>query len=142
MLREHDLKVTHQRLVIGQYLFENKKHPTAEDVYERIRPNNPSISMATVYKTLDCFVKAGLAQKVGTTEGKTRYDANLDRHDHLYCEESNQIIDFSNEQLHHLVDDYLRTLNIQNFEVSDFQIQINGKVLEKNKPVIVKNSIK
>lgn len=138
-LRAHELKVTQQRLVIGKNLAEHDDHPTAEKIYEEVRVNNPAISLATVYKTLDSFVKAGLACKVGTTEGKARYDANLEPHDHLYCEESQKIMDFKSKELHGVIAEYLQNLDIENFEINDFQLQINGKVLEKDKPVFVKN---
>jgi Fur family transcriptional regulator, peroxide stress response regulator len=63
-LLEFNLKATQQRIVIYEALLRIKNHPAAETIYEEIKLNNPSISLGTVYKTLDTFVSVGLAVKV------------------------------------------------------------------------------
>lgn len=75
-LAAHDLKVTHQRIVVYEALMElHDKHPVAEDVYQYLRPDNPSISLGTVYKTLDILAENGFIRRVLSAKGNNRYDA-------------------------------------------------------------------
>ncbi len=83
--RELGLAVTPQRLMIYRILAESEKHPTPEAVYERVRRRMPTISLATVYKSIHTFVEAGLIRPVGARHDSLRLDANLTRHDHLVC---------------------------------------------------------
>ncbi|MTI29272.1 Fur family transcriptional regulator, partial [Xanthovirga aplysinae] len=70
------LKATQQRINIYDTLMRLGNHPRAEQVYEEVRKNNPSISLATVYKTLDTFVSKGLIHKVFTQDDYMRYETN------------------------------------------------------------------
>jgi len=54
-LASKKLKITHQRIVVYQALILSKNHPTAEQIYDFIKSKNPSITLATVYKTLETF---------------------------------------------------------------------------------------
>ena len=67
-LDEHGLKSTHQRMVIYQTLKDSSAHPTAENIFEKLRRSHPSISLGTVYKTLETFVEKGLIKRVKTSE--------------------------------------------------------------------------
>lgn len=138
-LKEHELKVTHQRLVIGQCLMGRNDHPTAEELHTAIQHENPSLGLATVYKTLDAFVKAGMVRKVVTNEGVARYDANLTPHDHLYCQKTHRIMDIKLSGLHDAIKQQLEDLQIDNFAISDFQVQIKGELIDEQKPVRITN---
>jgi Fur family peroxide stress response transcriptional regulator len=63
VLREKGLKVTTQRLAICQILFSSDLHPTAEQIYEKIVDLHPTISRATIYKTITKLQKKGLIQE-------------------------------------------------------------------------------
>jgi Fur family peroxide stress response transcriptional regulator len=129
------IKATQQRIVIYEALSLTKKHPRAEDLYEKIRLNNPSISLATVYKTLELFVQHDLVHKVKTQQDSVRYDFNTSKHSHIYCTTTNQIIDFDDEKLQQMLEQYLKSKRIANFKVSDIQVQINGEIINKALPV-------
>jgi Fur family ferric uptake transcriptional regulator/Fur family peroxide stress response transcriptional regulator len=61
-------------------------HPTAAQVFERVRAHHPGIGPATVYRTLGLLVATGQARMLSLGEGASaRYDANIDRHDHVVC---------------------------------------------------------
>src|SRR5690606_15291719 len=94
---EGGLKFTHQRMVILKAIGEAGNHPTAEKVFDHIKSSNPSISLGTVYKTLDSFVHAGIIQKFVDNNGIMRFDAILDAHSHLYCNKAHEIRDYRNE---------------------------------------------
>lgn len=125
------LKATQQRLVIYQCLMLSKNHPTAEDIFERIRPENPSISLGTVYKTLETLVDSKLVQKVPVSENKMRYDARMDTHSHIYCTNTGEIIDFQDHELEVLLRQYFAGKNIKNLEIENFNLQIRAS---KSKP--------
>mgnify|MGYP001627250814 CR=1 FL=1 len=128
-LTSHGVKATSQRLVIYQALLGSSNHPTAEEIFEAIKKRNPSISLGTVYKTLDTLVEAGLAKKVQTVNDVFRFDGKVHNHSHLYCTKTNRIIDFEDNELHDLIENYFRKKNISNFKIQDFQVQITGELI-------------
>lgn len=121
------MKFTHQRMVIYKALNISEDHPTAERVYEKIKAANPSISLGTVYKTLDCFVNAGILQKFTDDEGIMRFDPVLDTHSHLYCNESKEIRDFKSPQLENLLKNFFEENHIDGFQVEEVSLVIKGK---------------
>jgi Fur family peroxide stress response transcriptional regulator len=125
-LEEAGLKVTHQRLVIYQALLATMEHPNAEQLQGQLQASNPSLSLGTIYKTLESFVNAGLIRKVPTNDGCMRYDARLDVHHHLYCSDTSEIIDYVDEDLTALVADYLARKQIDNFTVQGVSLHIHG----------------
>jgi Fur family transcriptional regulator, peroxide stress response regulator len=79
------LALTPQRLAIYQVLAADDSHPGAEDIYRRIKPDLPSLSLGTVYRTLELFEEHGLVSRVHAFGDQARFDANLDPHYHLVC---------------------------------------------------------
>jgi Fur family peroxide stress response transcriptional regulator len=59
----------------------------------------PSVSLATIYKTLETLVSLGIASELPATGDTKRYDANMERHHHLVCDNCNAIEDFSDPSL-------------------------------------------
>ena len=137
-LLDAGLKATHQRIVVYNALIGVKTHPSADAIYEILHPNNPSISLATVYNTLDTLVDAGLAKRVLSGKGPVRYDARIDNHHHLICSNTKEIIDFYDEELNSLIKNYLEKKKIQNFELSDMQLQIRGEKKNVQKEIRIK----
>lgn len=132
------LKATQQRIVIYSALLSTVDHPTAEKIYETIRPQNPSVSLATVYKTLDALVNIGLANKVMSDQGSIRYDANIDTHNHIYCTNTKEIMDYEDNELEQLLADFFMKKNITNLKIKDIRLQINGEKIDFNKEVSIK----
>ncbi|HUJ76881.1 MAG TPA: transcriptional repressor, partial [bacterium] len=85
LCRRAGLKVTQQRLAVYGMLVSTDCHPTPEDVYSALRAKLPSLSLGTVYKTLDQFQRHGFLRKVSTEGQAARYDANVGPHHHLVC---------------------------------------------------------
>lgn len=112
-------------------------HPTAEAIYELIKVSHPTISLATVYKTLETFVEYQLAQKVATVEGTYRYDGKTEEHHHIVIEETNEIIDFDDEQIKALMKAHLMKKNIQNLEITDISVQIRGRKIDASKTITI-----
>lgn len=79
------LALTHQRLVIYEELAGSLEHPTPELLYDRVRAKIPSISLATIYKSVRTFADLGLLREVNLLHESLRLDANLENHHHLVC---------------------------------------------------------
>ncbi|GAB3648240.1 transcriptional repressor [Echinicola sediminis] len=120
------LKFTHQRMVIYEAVSRTHNHPTAEWVYDQIKENNPSISLGTVYKTLDTFVNAQIIQKFVDNNGVMRFDAILEAHSHLYDKSTNEIRDYRSEKLEALIKEFFEKNKIEDFEVEDISVVIKG----------------
>ncbi|HEY9114038.1 MAG TPA: transcriptional repressor [Bacteroidales bacterium] len=126
-LVEKGLKVTPQRMAILEAIITLKNHPTAENIIEFIRKNHPNIATGTAYKILDTFVEKELIQKVKTENDVMRYDAELEKHHHLFCKESEKIEDYFNEEIDDMLQEYFKNKGIPNFQIEDIKLQISGK---------------
>jgi len=93
-LREHNLKVTPQRLAIYNMIINTNKHPSAETIYNTIKTDYPTMSLATVYKTVASFKLVNLIQELNIGDESIRYDGNTEFHAHLICTECKEIFDY------------------------------------------------
>lgn len=132
-LIEKRLKVTPQRIAVLEAIFKLNDHPTAENIIDYIRKNNPNIATATVYKVLDKFVSYGLINRVKTEKDIMRYDAILDSHHHLYYSDSDRIEDYKDDELNRLLEGYFDKKKIPNFKIEDLKLQIIGKFIKNKK---------
>src|SRR5438132_2413079 len=90
--REAGMNVTPQRIAIYRALLEANDHPNPEAIYRRVRTTMPSLSLATIYKTLDALARLGLVSElIGNSR---RYDANVDPHHHLVCTRCDRVTDY------------------------------------------------
>ena len=85
LLRSRGLRVTAQRLDVYRVVVEFDGHPTPEEVLHAVRLRQPSISLNTVYTTLETLVGAGAIQRGDVAAGPLRYDAKLEPHHHVVC---------------------------------------------------------
>lgn len=98
VLRKNGYKVTPQRLAVYEAINHNPTHPNAEAIYKILQPNYPSMSLATVYKTMEIFAKIGVVQVLQCAEDAHRYDYNTTPHAHIRCEKCNYVIDIDMDQ--------------------------------------------
>ncbi|MGH7271675.1 MAG: Fur family transcriptional regulator [Polyangiaceae bacterium] len=97
-LRRVGLKLTPQRIAIVRQFAGDTSHPTAQDLFERLRPSFPSMSFATVYNTLDTLARAGLASIVrlpGKRGDAARFDPNSTPHHHAVCDACGSVLDIA-----------------------------------------------
>jgi Fe2+ or Zn2+ uptake regulation protein len=92
-VRAAGLKLTPQRLAIVRELAEDESHPTAQELFERLRPDLPTMSFATVYNTLDALAAAGLCAGLALSPGSSRFDPNMEPHHHLVCDRCGSVRD-------------------------------------------------
>ena len=84
---------TVQLSVVDQALQQLANHPTADQVYQLVHESHPSISKATVYRTLNKLVGAGRAGKVLVAEGADRFDHRTCAHSHIRCKVCGRVDD-------------------------------------------------
>lgn len=123
--RAQGLSVTHQRLAIYGVLADSTQHPSAERIFEHVRAAYPTLSLATVYKTLETLEGIGLVRKVSDLHEAALYDANLDPHHHLVCTACRTVFDYypadgvtGLPEPGSVIED--------RFQVQGYQIQLNG----------------
>ena len=92
-LRDAGLKATPQRLAILRALEGDETHPTAQELFERLRGDFPTLSVATVYNTLSALTQMSRCKPL-ELGGPVRFDPNTTAHDHAVCERCGRIGDF------------------------------------------------
>ncbi len=97
ILKEKNLKATPQRISVLKELYKNE-HPTIERLYEAIREEYPSISLATVYKNIHALKDTGIVIEVNMPNGKMRYDIFTKPHIHIVCKNCNSVTDMDYDE--------------------------------------------
>lgn len=92
-LSESGVRPTPQREVVYHVILSKRDHPTAEEVFDRVKAQMPTISLATVYNCLDALVQSGLIKQVNYVRESTRYCPNLHEHAHFHDESTGAIHD-------------------------------------------------
>ena len=93
-LREEGHRITPQRLAIVRVLVQSRKHPSVEDIFDEVKVNFPTTSLATVYKTISVIKELGEVLELEFSNDYNRYDGNKPYpHPHLMCVQCKRIID-------------------------------------------------
>jgi Fur family ferric uptake transcriptional regulator len=101
-LQESGLRRTAQRDAIIEAAFSHTDHYTAEELLSRARIIEPSVSRATVYRTLPLLVESGLLKELDLGKDQMLYDPNYiehPRHSHLICIDCNRIVEFEDRNV-------------------------------------------
>jgi Fe2+ or Zn2+ uptake regulation protein len=123
LFRSRGLKVTPQRQVIFRVLGSTTQHPTAEAVYAAVRSEMPTISLRTVYQSLNDLSALGELSALDLGTGSTRFDPTLEPHHHLVCEACGSI-----EDLHHHFPGVVLPASVADgFEVNATEIVFRGR---------------
>jgi Fur family ferric uptake transcriptional regulator len=113
-LLQKGYKNTQQRLHILKAFLEFEGHCAAEDLLSAVRRRDPTVSQATVYRTLKLLSNAGLARAMHFGDGMARFERRLDdeeHHDHLICEHCGRTIEFFSAEIEQLQEDLARQHN-------------------------------
>ncbi|NMB54476.1 MAG: transcriptional repressor [Leptolinea sp.] len=93
-LKKAGLRITPQRMAICRKLCESNAHPTAFMIFDEIRHEYPSLSLATVYNTLDVLAGLGVVNVLGPAgDGRVHFDADTSPHVNLACSSCHRIVD-------------------------------------------------
>lgn len=106
LLKEHNLKVTPQRIGILS-LMHHSGHISIEDLFELIKKQFSSISLATLYKNINAMLETSLIKEVKAPESKARYEIAKENHAHLVCTKCGEFKDimFDINQIAHSIAD-------------------------------------
>jgi len=135
-IRRMGLRRTGQREIILRSAFSQQEHFTAEDLLDRVRKTQPTISRATVYRTLGLMVEAGLLREIDLGGEQTTYDPNfLDKpsHNHLVCIDCGRVVEFEDAHIELLNDCVTRRLGFKplrqslKIEANCEQLRVNGR---------------
>ena len=96
---EKKLRYSHQRERILEYLCGTHAHPTAEQVYQDLRPEIPGLSLGTVYRNLKLLEELGKVRRVPALQGVERYDALCCDHIHFLCSRCGSLRDITDVSL-------------------------------------------
>lgn len=124
---EAGLKMTGQRRTILRILEEAEDHPSVENVYERAKAVDDSISMATVYRTLNLLDELDLVIRHEFKENFSRYEVNMEHHHHLIDVDSGDVIEFQNDELEVLKEKIAKELG---YELVDHRLELFGRKIK------------
>jgi Fe2+ or Zn2+ uptake regulation protein len=119
-LKEKNIRLSHQRLKILEYLAEHAVHPTAEQIYIGLRGELATLSRTTVYSTLNALAAAGMVRAVNIEGNEVRYDARTCDHGHFKCESCGEIFDFAADL------DALPAAELKDFMIRDRDVYFKG----------------
>jgi len=96
-LKKNKRRVTRQRLEIIEVLSRNRGHPSAQTILKTVRQKVPSVSLSTVYYTLDLFKKDGSIKEIDFYDMDNRYESNVSHHLNLVCLGCGKIVDYAEQ---------------------------------------------
>ena len=126
---EAGLKMTGQRKTILKVLDEAHNHMSVEDVYTLAKAADSTISMATVYRTLNILDELHLITKHEFKENFSRFDINMEHHHHLIDVETGDVVEFQNDEIEKMKKEIARKLG---YELVECRLELYGKKLKKN----------
>ena len=127
---QKSLRMTSQRKIIAQVLEDTADHPDVEELYTRASKIDPTISIATVYRTVKLFDEAGILDKLEFGDGRARYeDAERDHHDHLIDINSGSVIEFVDSDIEKLQEKIADKLG---YKLMGHKLELYGVPLKKS----------
>lgn len=118
------IRMTVQRSLIIETLLSSDDHPDADQVYRRAVEKDRSISLPTVYRTLNLLDDAGIIKKINMNDGKARFESVREDHDHLIDADNGHIHEFYNQELKQMLNSIAEKMG---YEILDHRIEIVGR---------------
>jgi len=117
-------RFTEQRAAVYRFLSSTDSHPTADEVFLRVRGEVPGISLATIYKSLETLVGCGLAIKLAYADGSARYDGRTDLHHHVRCVSCGRVADVPAR----LPEETVASLgeSAEGFRITGYRLELTG----------------
>ncbi len=121
-LRQHGIQPTPQRLAVAKVVLGCGTHPSAEEVWNKVRQLCPTVSRATVYNTLNLFVEKGLLKMQILREGTAVFDAEVQPHHHFIDERTGKIYDVPWDALRVQGQE-----SLSQYDVRELQVVLRGR---------------
>ncbi len=113
-LREHEYRLTPQRIALLRLLASSEGHPSASQLYDQIKDQFPTTSLATVYKTLNVLKEIDEVLELRFSDGNNRYDGNKPYpHPHLVCVNCQKILDLEVSRVQDLIQEVSQSSGYQ-----------------------------
>jgi Fe2+ or Zn2+ uptake regulation protein len=93
-LKDKKIRLSHQRLMVLDFMLKNRCHPTAEQIFSGLKQTVPTLSRTTIYNTMDAFADAGIVRPLSIEGNEIRYDINTENHGHFKCVNCGEVFDF------------------------------------------------
>lgn len=122
LLKKRGVQPSAQRVAVAKYALATHDHPSADEVWERVRRTLPTISRATVYNTLNLFADKGLISRHVIAEGRVVFDSVVEPHHHF--------IDEATGRIHDVPWDAIRVTGVDGlagFDVRAHQVVMRGR---------------
>ncbi len=124
LLQKHSVQPSAQRVAVGEYVLETDQHPSADEVWARVKSRFPMVSRATIYNTLHLFVEKGLLRELILSEGRIVYDPHIDPHHHFIDEGTGAIFDVPWDDVEVC---NVKALAARGLQVREYQVVMRGK---------------
>jgi Fe2+ or Zn2+ uptake regulation protein len=122
ILRRHGIQPSAQRLAVAEYVLRTDEHPSADQVFARVAGTLPMISRATVYNTLNLFVRKGILRQLVLAEGNVVFDPKLEPHHHFVDDATGEIHDIPWDAL-----DVRRVDSLRGVDIREYQVVLRGR---------------
>lgn len=122
LLADHGIQPSAQRMAIAGYVLGTLDHPSADQVFAKVKKSHPAISRATVYNTLNRFVREGLLRTLVLAEGRVVFDPNVEPHHHFIDEVTGRIHDVPWDAL-----EVSRVEALPGLDVREYQVVLRGR---------------
>jgi Fur family peroxide stress response transcriptional regulator len=123
-LKDHDFRITPQRLAVLKVLAASDGHPSVDRIYDTVRAQFPTTSIATIYKTVALLKQENEVLEISFPDGSNRYDGNKPYpHPHLICTRCKKIID---PDLSSLEDLAKEVANETGFQITNHRLDFFG----------------
>ena len=122
VLRAYQIQPTPQRIATAKAVLNTKTHPSADEVWEQVKQDCPTVSRATVYNTLNLLVDKGVLKTQILREGRVVFDACIEPHHHFIDDQTGRIHDVPWDMLQVEGEDSLK-----DFEVREYQVVMRGR---------------
>lgn len=119
-LKNNNIRLSHQRLKVLEYLSKNKSHPTVDEIYNNLKEEVPTLSKTTIYNTLNTLVEVSLVKIINIEDKEARYDADVADHGHFKCTSCETVFDFN------LNFDSILPQGLDDFKVENKDIYFKG----------------
>lgn len=119
-LKMKNIRLSHQRLKILEYLSSHRIHPTVDQIYTGLQKEIPTLSRTTVYSTLNALADAGMVREINIEDSEIRYDIDIESHGHFKCESCGMIYDFKADL------DSLAPEELKDFVIKDKNLYFKG----------------
>jgi Fur family ferric uptake transcriptional regulator len=131
LCREQGLRQTGPRRIIMQVLSRVTDHPDVVELHRRVTAIDPTIAIATVYRTVNLLKEKGILERHTFADGRSRYETTGgEHHDHLIDIETGDVIEFTSPEIERLQEEIARR---HGFRIVSHKLEIYAKRLKRQR---------